>query len=287
MAGDLELERPLERSEAVEVLDLDLRAEGGGSHRPQADVALDPHAPRLHVGMGGADGAQQLAQRLAVGSRLGRRTEVGLGHDLHQRHARAVEVDDAEPAAAGVLHARGVLLEVRAGDADDDLAALGRHRHRQAAVARQREGVLADLVALGQVGVEVVLALEAHRLGLDLAVQCQPGEHHELHGAAVDDRQRTRHAHADGADARVRLVVLALGWGRRAGAEHLGLGPQLCVDLDPDDRLVPRLRAHRHAEDCTDASALSRIANDPWDGSTEGCAAGEGQLRREMTRCTG
>ena len=152
-----------------------------------------------------------------------------------------------------VLHARRVLLEVRAGDADGDLAALGRHRHRQPAVAGQRQGVLADLVALRQVRVEVVLALEADRIGLDVAVEGQAGEHHQLDGAPVDDRQRARHAHADGADARVRLVRPRPRRRRRAGAEHLGLGPQLGVDLDPDDRLVPRSRSHRHASDCTGA----------------------------------
>ena len=65
----------------------------------------------------GADGAQQLAQRLAVGARLRRRAQVRLGDDLHQRHAGAVEVDDAV-AAPGVLHPRRVLLEVGAGDPD-------------------------------------------------------------------------------------------------------------------------------------------------------------------------
>jgi hypothetical protein len=56
----------------------------------------------------------------------------------------------------------------------------------------QRQRVLADLVALGEVGVEVVLALEADRIGLDVAVQRQPGEHDELDGLPVDDRQRSR-----------------------------------------------------------------------------------------------
>jgi hypothetical protein len=58
MALDLERERPLKGAEAVEVLHLDLGPERRGADRADADVALDPHAPRLHVGVAGADRAR-------------------------------------------------------------------------------------------------------------------------------------------------------------------------------------------------------------------------------------
>ncbi len=249
MAGNLVLQRPLERPERVQVLHLDLRAERRRADRAQADVALDAHRASLHVRMAGADGSQQPAQRLAVGARLGGRPQIRLGDDLHERHARAVEVDHAV-ATAGVLHARRVLLQVGARDADGDLRVLGRHRHHQPAVARQGQRVLADLVALRQVGVEVVLALEPNGIGLDVAVQGQPGEHDQLDRPAIDRWQRARHAQADRAHPRIRLVGAVRRGRCRAGAEHLRLGPQLRVDLDADDRFVVGACLDRHRPDC-------------------------------------
>ena len=97
-------------------------------------------------------GAQQL-QPLA---RLLGRAQVGLGDDLRQRRAAAVEVDDAgvravdPPAGADVDQLGRVLLEVHAVDA----------HVAQPAAAAQRLVVLGDLVALRQVRIEVVLAVE-------------------------------------------------------------------------------------------------------------------------------
>ena len=109
-----------------------------------------------------------------------------------------------------------------------------RRLDRQSTRRGERQVVLADLVALGQVGVEVVLAVPARgvrRRRLDR----QAGRQDMLHGAAVDDRQRARQAEADRADVAVRRRAVV---GRRAGTEHLRLGPQLAVDLDADDGLV-------------------------------------------------
>ena len=98
----------------------------------------------------------------------------------------------------------------------------------------QRQVVLADLVALGQVRVEVVLAIPAGRVG-GRGLDGGAGGEHELHGAPVDDRERTRQAEADRADVAVRPGAVIRG---RAGAEHLRIRAELAVDLDADDRLV-------------------------------------------------
>ena len=97
------------------------------------------------------------------------RAQVGLGDDLDQRRAAAVEVDDRElgavdaPALADVDQLRRVLLEVHAVDA---------HAGELAAAA-ERLVVLGDLVALRQVGIEVVLAVE-DRARRQLAAERQP-----------------------------------------------------------------------------------------------------------------
>ena len=61
----------------------------------------------------------------------------------------------------------GVLLEMDALDADLDGLAVG-HVDRDLALAHDRRLVLADLIALRQVGIEIVLPVE-HRFQVDLA----------------------------------------------------------------------------------------------------------------------
>src|SRR5436190_71979 len=76
--------------------------------------------------------------------------------------------------------------------------------------------VLADLVALGEVGIEVVLAVEdGSRRGL--AAERQPDHQAELDRSLVHDRQAAGMTEADRAGVRVRLVAE----GELAAAEHL------------------------------------------------------------------
>ena len=78
---------------------------------------------------------------------------------------------------------RRVLLEVRARDANLDRALRG--LDGKSAVCRQRQVVLRDLVALGQVRVEVVLAVPARHVGRRRLDRHARGED-VLHGALVD-----------------------------------------------------------------------------------------------------
>ena len=81
---------------------------------------------------------------------------------------------------------------------------------------------------------------------MDRAAERQRGARGELHGAAVQDRQRPGQPEADGTERGVRLGAEP----RAAAAEDLGGGQQLRVDLEADDRLkrwhgepiVPRVR---------------------------------------------
>ena len=116
-----------------------------------------------------------------------------------------------------------VLLEVDAVDA---------HVAQMPAQA-ERDVVLGDLVALGEVRIEVVLAVE-DRARRDLAAQREA--HHDPvgHGLGVGHRQRPGQAEADRAGARVRLLAEA----QLAPAEHLRAGLELDVDLQPDDGFV-------------------------------------------------
>ena len=97
--------------------------------------------------------------------------------------------------------------------------------------------VLGDLVALRQVGIEVVLAGEDGRFG-DRAAEREPELDRPLDRRAGSAPGSTPGmGEADGARARVRLLAPAV----LAAAEHLRPRLQLDVDLEPDDGLP----AHR------------------------------------------
>ncbi len=201
-------ERPLDRAEAVHVFDLaDRRLR---DHSLDGDVEVhvrvDPQAPLLHVAVAHAEVHQEQLQLVEPGSCLLWAAEIGLRDDLAQRRAGPVEVDPAVGLAGRlVVHALArVLLEVHADDAD-----LSRREgplriaHLESPVGRERQVVLADLVALRQVRVVVVLPVPLRERG-DGAVERERRADREFEGVTVHDRQRSRKAEADGADLRVR-----------------------------------------------------------------------------------
>ena len=117
LAARLDLDRLLDEADGVDVLDLAARAElvAGLAHR---DVDVGAQVALLHVAVAGAEVAQDGAQLVDVGLRLLGRAHVGPRHDLHQRHARAVEVDVGVVGVLVVDRLAGVLLQMQALDAD-------------------------------------------------------------------------------------------------------------------------------------------------------------------------
>ena len=130
-----------------------------------------------------------------------------------------------------------ILLQVRPLDADADGPLPAPHDgipgDLQPAVLHHGHGALGDLVALGQVRIEVLLPVEGAP-GLDLAVEPQSQRDGHLHGRVVDRGQGARKAQADRAGPAVGGPAVAV----LAGAEHLGPGEQLDMHLQPDDRFV-------------------------------------------------
>ena len=100
------------------------------------------------------------------------------------------------------------------------------------ALADERVVELADLIALRQVGVEIILAVEA-RPGIDLRLERHAGPHRLADAFAVRHRQHAGHGGVDQADLGVGLGAEL---GRRAG-EELGVGGDLGVDLEADHDL--------------------------------------------------
>ena len=130
-------------------------------------------------------------------------------------------------AASDVGGLAGVLLHV--GPLDTDAFA---RRQLQPTVDIDRLVVLRDLIVLGHVGIEVVLAMEYRRF--HRAVQRLTNGHCVLDGLVIEHRQRTGQAEADRAHVGVGLVAESIA----AAAEQLGRRSELAMHFETDDSLV-------------------------------------------------
>ena len=99
----------------------------------------------------------------------------------------------------------------------------------------ERLVVLRNLVSLGQIGIEIILAGK-DRSFVDPAIQSHGGEHREFDSLAIQDGQGAGKSQADRADIGVGRIAEMRG----AGAKDLGRGQELDVNFEPDDRLVFR-----------------------------------------------
>src|SRR5262249_885472 len=145
LAPDLELEGMLDVAERIEVLDLDLRPERRAPARPDRDVRVAAERALLHVAVADAEEDQDGPEGSEVGGCLFGRRELGPRHGLHERDARAVEVDQARLRGlerAFVQELADVLLEVQALDPDRADAAVD--VDLEGAVLRHRLLALAD-----------------------------------------------------------------------------------------------------------------------------------------------
>ena len=175
------------------------------------------------------------------------RAEVGLADDLDKRDASPGVVDAGDPGAGVVDGLASVLLEVNAGEA---AKAASPERHRAAAADRAVQ--LGNLVAARQIRIRIMLAIETAR-EVDLAAERQPEPDREADRLGVRHRQGAGQAERHRVEGEVRLArlipsrlhpaVLGRGVRRsvrgvradRARGEELRRGPQLSVDLEPDD----------------------------------------------------
>ncbi len=237
LAPGLDLDRLRDEAHRVHVLDLAARAEFGRTLRADRDVDVGAEVALLHVAVAGAEVAQDLADLADEFRRFFGPADVGHGDDLHEGDAGAVEIDVGELRIHVVDRLAGVLFEVDVVDADAAGDA-GGEIDEHLAGADDRVVELADLVALRQVRVEVVLAVEA-REPVDRRLEAEAGADGLLDAVAVDDREHPRHRRVDEGDVGVGLGAE----GGRGAGEELGAGGDLGMDLHADHQLPVALRA--------------------------------------------
>ena len=231
LAFDLEADGLAKELEGVEVLDLHLRSEGLAPHGPHRYVGIAAHGAVGEDAVVDPDGNKDGAQLLEVGRGLLCGAQLGLGDDLDEPGAGPVEVDQRVGSVGGVRRLPRILLHVDAGDAAP-LGLAGDLEDQLAAFAERRIE-LRDLVALREVGIEVVLSGEL-ALAPDVATEgyaCAQGQRYSL---ALQHGERARVARAYLVDDR----VCRLAEGDGTAAENLGIGAQLRVDFEPDDGFV-------------------------------------------------
>jgi hypothetical protein len=108
----------------IDVLRFRARAElvAGAAHR---HVHVGAHRALIHIAVARADIAQDRTQLGEVSPGLGGRTHIGAADDLHQRHARTVEIDIGHRRVLIMHQLARILLDMDALDADHLFRGLG------------------------------------------------------------------------------------------------------------------------------------------------------------------
>ena len=245
LATDFELDRLMHEAKAVQVFYFASRAETGIAGRTHRHVGIAAEAPLLHVAVTDADPHDERMERLGVGNRFFRTSQVGLGDDLQQGRAGAVQVDAGHVARMRTVRFKslvqrlaGILFQMRASQCDFDRATRGRNDRNRASL-HNRNLVLRYLIPLRQVGVEVILARE-HAAPVDGAADRQPESDRALDRALVQHRQDAGQRNIDGG----RLAVRCRAKGSGRARKNLRCGGELGVGLEPDDDLPLHLRIH-------------------------------------------
>ena len=126
LARDLALDSLRSEAERVHVLQLGARAKFVDALGTNRHIDVETHRALVELRVGQPELDHRLPQQLEEPLRRLRVTQIGLGDDLDERRAAAVEVDQrrrrtVEPARRRNVHVlRRILLEVRARDPDRD-----------------------------------------------------------------------------------------------------------------------------------------------------------------------
>ena len=182
-----------------------------------------------------------MAQFAKVGGGLFGAANVGARDDFHQTDASTVEIDERHIRVHVVDRFARVLFHMDALDPHEPRGAVA-NLDQHFAFAHDGFIKLADLIALRQVGVEVVLAVEGG-LQVDLGLEAQPGAHGLFDAIFVDHRQHAGHR---GIDEGHVAVGLRAEFGRGAG-EELRVRRDLRVHLHPDDQFPVMFGTGNHA----------------------------------------
>jgi hypothetical protein len=163
LAFDLVADRAFDAAEGIQVLEFDAITEGNRAARADRDVHVAAERPLFHVAFGDVERPQRQPKFVQVGPSVLRRAKVGSTHDFEERDAASIQVDERRTAAFFVVSFARVLFEM--GADEPDRLAVSEERRGDGSAGHDRTFVLRDLVALRQIRVEILLAIEARHFG--------------------------------------------------------------------------------------------------------------------------
>ena len=204
------------------------------------DVDVCAQVAVLHVAVTGAKVTHDLAQLGDIGGGFLGATDVRARDDFHQAHAGAVQVHKRHRRVHVVDRLAGVLFHVDALNPHHACSTIAKlHQH----FAFAHDGVieLRDLIALRQVGVEIVLAVKGGP-EVDVCLEAKARAHRLFDAIFVDHRQHAGHRRIHKGHVRVGLGA-ELGRGPR---EELGIGAHLGMHLHADDQFPVMLGTRDH-----------------------------------------
>ena len=231
MPFNLKLDGFLDSLERVQILNFDLDAESCASFRPDRNVRVAAKAPFLHVAITDAEVLQNLSEGSEVGTGFLWTSDIRFTDDLEQRHAGAIQVHQAGGAVRIMNVLTGVFLDVNAGQANSFLSSID--LDVDITTSAYGQFVLANLIALGQIGIKIVFTSKDARR-CDRAVGSQACFDCKLNDLFVEHRQNSRKSGAYRAGVLIRFAT-ELG---RTTAEDLRLCEQLGVNFESNDRFV-------------------------------------------------
>ena len=179
-----------------------------GARFADRHVHIGAQIALLHVAVTRAERDNDGFQLLHIGRRLKRGAHIRLGHDFHQRHARAVKVHISGIRRHVVDRLAGILLKMKPFNPHRE--GIGRiamgwlNIDLDLALTDDREFKLADLIALRQIGIEIVLPVKA-RVFVDLRLEAQSGADRLFDAFAIDHRQHARHRRIDQRDVAIGI----------------------------------------------------------------------------------
>ena len=232
LATDFVVDGFLQEAEGIQVLDFTARAElllADGAH---GHVGVTAEVTLLHVAVRDAEPDHEGVKRAGVAHSFGGGAHFRFRHDLEKRRAGAIEIDAGAALDEAVNGLAGVFLKMSSRQVDGldvRIPLLGLNGEGQLATEDDRQLELADLVALGQVRVEVVLAVENGMIR-DRGVDGEAEADGLLNGAVVEHRQAAGKSQVNVAGVDVGLVAEVAG----GAGKNLGTGRELNVRLKTD-----------------------------------------------------
>ena len=184
----------------------------------------------MHIAIARTEIPQDLAQLGQIGSSLFGAANVGLADDFHQRDTGAVQVHKGHVRVHVVNRFARVLFQVNSFHAHQTRCIVA-ELYQHFAFAHDGVVQLRNLIALRQIGVEVVLAVKG-AVQIDLGLEAQTRAHGLFDTEFIDGGQHAGHGRIH-----KRYVVVGLcAEFRRSGGKEFRVRHDLRVHLHPDDQ---------------------------------------------------